>query len=78
MEERTTPGSRIQVIGVLKEIPIPLPTGSIMTRFDLAIEANSLIPLEETYEDVKISDEDERQIQELAAEPQIFHKLAVE
>jgi len=76
MEEKTTPGARVRVIGVLKEVPIPLPTGSISTRFDLAIEANNLIPLEETYEEVKINEEDERQILELAADPKIFDKLA--
>jgi len=76
MEERTTPGCRIKVIGVLKEVPIPLPTGSIKTRFDLAIEANNLIPLEETYEEVKINEEDERQIQELAADPKLFDKMS--
>ncbi len=76
MEEKTTPGSRVQVIGVLKEISIPLPTGAIQTRFDLAIEANNLIPLEETFEEVKISEEDERQIQELSADPKVFDKLA--
>jgi replicative DNA helicase Mcm len=75
MEKRTTPGSRLNVIGVLKEIPIPLQTGSISTRFDLAIEANNLIPLEETYEDVKINEEDERQIQELAASDNLFDKF---
>jgi replicative DNA helicase Mcm len=76
MEEKTTPGSRVRVIGILKEVPVPLQTGSISTRFDLAIEANNLIPLEETYEEVKISDEDERQIQELAADAKIFDKMA--
>jgi replicative DNA helicase Mcm len=76
MEEKTTPGSRVQVIGVLKEIPVPLQTGAISTRFDHAIEANNLIPLEETYEEVKINDEDERQIQELAADPRVFDKMA--
>jgi len=76
MEKRTSPGSKINIIGVLKEIPIPLPTGAIMTRFDLAIEANNLIPLEETFEEVDISEEDERQIQELAADKQIFEKLS--
>src|SRR3989344_4386987 len=39
MEERTTPGSKIKVYGVLKEVPIPLQTGAISTRFDIAIEA---------------------------------------
>jgi len=76
MEERTTPGSRVRIIGILKEIPIPLQTGSISTRFDLAVEANNLIPLEETYDEVKISEEDERQIQELAVDPKLFEKLA--
>jgi len=76
MEERTTPGSKIRIFGVLNEVPVPLPTGSVSTRFDLAIDANNIIPLEETYEDLKISEEDELQIKELSMDPQIFKKLA--
>jgi len=75
MEEKTTPGARVLVIGVLKEIPVPLRTGAISTRFDLAIEANNVIPLEETFEDLSISEEDERQIHELAADPKLYYKL---
>jgi len=76
MEERTTPGSRVRVIGTLQEVPEPLPSGSISTRFDLAIQANNLIPLEETFEDLNISEEDERQINELAEDPKVFDKLS--
>lgn len=76
LEERTTPGSKIRIFGVLKEIAVPLQTGAISTRFDLAIEANNIIPLEETFADLKISDEDERQIRELAADPLIYKKLS--
>ena len=76
MEERTTPGSRVRVIGTLQEVPEPLPSGSISTRFDLAIHANNLIPLEETFEDLNISEEDERQINELAEDPKVFDKLS--
>ena len=75
MEEKTTPGSKVRVLGILKEVPIPLQTGAISTRFDLAVEANNLIPLESTYEDLEISDEEEKQIQELAADPELFKKL---
>jgi replicative DNA helicase Mcm len=75
MEERTTPGSKVQVIGVLKEISVPLRTGAISTRFDLAIEANNVIPMEETFEDLNISEEDEKQIHELAADPKLYYKL---
>ncbi|MEK6936130.1 MAG: LAGLIDADG family homing endonuclease, partial [Nanoarchaeota archaeon] len=75
MEEKTTPGSKVRVLGVLKEVPIPLQTGAVSTRFDLAVEANNLIPLESTYEDLEISEEDEKQIQELAEDPELFKKL---
>jgi len=76
MEEKTTPGSRIQIIGVLKEVPVPLPTGGLSTRFELAVEANNIIPLEETFEEVNITEEDEKQILELSEDPEIFEKLA--
>ncbi len=76
MEEKTTPGSRVKVIGILKEVPVPLSTGGLSTRFELALESNNLIPLEETFEDIDISDEDEKQILELSQDPKVFEKLA--
>ena len=76
MEEKTTPGSRVKVIGVLKEVPVPLHSGGLSTRFELALEVNNLIPLEETFEELDISEEDERQILELSEDPNIFNNLA--
>ncbi len=76
MEEKTTPGARIKIIGVLKEVPVPLSTGGLSTRFELALEANNIIPLEETFEELDINDEDERQILELSEDPRVFEKLA--
>ena len=75
MEEKTTPGARVKAIGILKEVPVPLSTGGLSTRFELAIEVNNLIPLEETFEELDISEEDERQILELAQDPEVFRKL---
>lgn len=75
MEERTTPGSRAKVIGVLKEVPVPLPSGGLSTRFQLAIEANNIIPLEESFDELDISEEEEVQIQELAASPNVIENL---
>jgi len=75
MEEKTSPGSRVKILGVLKEISITLATGSLSTRFDLAIEANNLIPMEESFEDLEIFEEDEEAIKELAADPRVFDKL---
>jgi len=75
MEEKTTPGSRVAIIGILKEIARHTQTGGTMTRYDIAIEANNIIPLEETFEELDISEEDERQIHELAADPSCLQKF---
>ena len=76
MEEKTTPGARVKVVGFLKEVPVPLQSGGVSTRFDLAVEANNVVPIEETFEDLEISEEDERQIKELASDPKIYEKLS--
>jgi replicative DNA helicase Mcm len=76
MEKKTTPGSKVRVIGVLKEVPVPLSTGGMSTRFELAVETNNLIPLEETFDEIKIDEEDERQILELSQDPEVFEKLS--
>ena len=76
MEERTTPGSKIKIFGVLKEVPVPLPTGSVSTRYDIALEANNIIPLEEASEDINISEEEVKQILELSVDPKIHKRLS--
>ena len=76
MEERTTPGSRVKIIGILKEVPVPMQSGGLSTRFELAVEANNLIPLDETFEELNISEKDEEEILELSKDPKIFDKLA--
>jgi len=75
MEDRTTPGSKVRIIGVLKEVPVPLPQGSISTRFDLAVEANNAIPLEETFDDLEVSEKEEEEIKKIATNPKAFEKL---
>ncbi len=75
MEDRTTPGSKVKIIGVLKEVPVPLQQGSISTRFDLAIEANNAIPLEETFDDLEVNEKDEVEIKKIAEDPQAFERL---
>jgi replicative DNA helicase Mcm len=76
MEEKTTPGSRVKIIGILKEVPVPLPSGGLSTRFELSIEVNNIIALEETFEELDITEEDETQILELSQDPKIFENLA--
>ena len=75
MEERTTPGSKVKILGILKEVPVPLQAGSISTRFDLAIEANSAVPLEEAYEDIGLTEKEKEEISKLSKDPKIFERL---
>jgi replicative DNA helicase Mcm len=75
MEEKTTPGSKVRIIGVLNEVSISLATGALSTRYDLAVEANNIIPMEETFDQLEISEEDEQEIRELAADPLILKRL---
>ncbi len=75
MEKRTTPGSKIRVYGVVKEVPIPLKTGTQSTRYDLSVDANYLESLVETFGDIIIDEEDEKQIIELSKDPKVYEKL---
>lgn len=75
MEKRTTPGSKIKVYGVIKEVPLPAKTGGQLTRYDLVIEANYITPLEETFEDIEFTEEDQKKIFELANDPKIYEYL---
>ncbi len=75
MERRTTPGAKIRVVGEIKEHAITLKSGAPSVRHDLNVDANYVEPIEETYEDIEISEDDERKIKELASDPNIFKKL---
>ena len=76
IEKRTTPGSRVRIFGILKEVPVPLQTGAISTRFDIALEANNTVSLEESFEELAMSEKDEKQIKEIATDPNIFDRLS--
>lgn len=75
MERKTTPGSLVNVTGVVKEIPVFLKTGAQSVRYDLIMESNFIEPVEETFEELEISQEDEDEILELAKNPQVYEIL---
>ncbi len=74
-EKRTNPGSKIRVIGWVKEKPITTKGGGKLTRFDLMIEANNIESIEETFYEINISKEEEEEIRALANNPKIYKKL---
>src|SRR3989339_462315 len=75
MDRRTTPGTRIIVNGSLYEVPIQTKTGATSTRFDLAMQANYIEPVEEDYSEININPEDEREIKKLAKDKDIHNRL---
>jgi replicative DNA helicase Mcm len=75
MEKRTTPGSKVGVVGIVKEIPIILKSGGPSTRYDLMIEANYLEPIQEEFTEIELSEEDKAEMQNIGSDPHIFDRL---
>jgi len=74
-DNKTNPGSKITVVGVIKEVPIILPTGGQSTRFDLILEANYLESVQEDFSQIELTPEDELFIKELSQDPDLFEKF---
>ncbi len=74
-DKKTNPGSRIGVIGIVKEIPIPHKTGGVSTRYDLIIDGNFTEPLADDYEEITITEEEVKKIKELSQDPRLFSRL---
>ena len=64
-DKRMAPGSKVEIIGIIKKIPVFLRSGGKSTRFDWFCDALYTKPLEETFYDIEISADDEKQILEI-------------
>ncbi|MEM5811519.1 MAG: minichromosome maintenance protein MCM [Candidatus Aenigmatarchaeota archaeon] len=71
---KTEPGNRIKIFGVLKEIPRRI-KGKSQREMEIYLEANNFESVEAQWEDIEISEEDERKIIELANDPNIYNYL---
>lgn len=69
------PGDRIVVNGILRSIQRNS-YGSKSTIFDIYIECNSIEIAEKEFEEVNISEEDEKEILALSKDPNIYRKIA--
>ncbi len=74
MQKKTDPGNKITIVGILKELPKRI-KGKLSTKMDMYVEANYLAPSEIDFEELEISQEDEINIREMAADPNIYEKL---
>lgn len=74
MQTKTDPGSRLKITGVLRELPKRI-KGKLSTKMDMYVEANHVEPSDIEFEELEITEEDEKQIREMAADPAIYEKL---
>jgi len=74
MQNKTDPGNRIKVVGILKQIPRRV-KGTRSRQLEIYIDANSIESVEVEWEELEITPEDEKKILELAKDPEIYSKL---
>ncbi len=69
-----SPGDRVIITGILRSYQRSSKFGKT-PFFDIYLEGNSLEQKEEEFEEIKITEEDERRIMELKNQPDIYDKL---
>lgn len=65
-----TPGDIVKITGVMKTV-----RDEKTKRFKNYIYGNYIEPLEQEFEELKISEEDEKEIKRLAADPDVYNKI---
>ena len=65
-----TPGDIVKVTGIMKTV-----RDEKTKRFKNYIYGNYIEPLEQEFEELKISEEDEEEIKRLAADPDVYNKI---
>jgi len=74
MQNKTEPGNRIKIVGVLKQIPRRI-KGTRSRQMEIYVDANSVESVEAEWEELEITPENEKKILELARDPEIYTKL---
>ncbi len=75
-ERKTSPGSRIQLVGWATEVPITLRTGGQSTKYELIVEANSTEALHDDSISLNITEKDMEEILKIAKSPDPLRLLA--
>jgi len=75
IRNKTEPGNRIKVFGVLKKIPKRTPRGAKTRQMEILMYANNIEAVESEWEELTISPEDEKKIKNFSKDPIIYDKL---
>ncbi|MCK5289568.1 MAG: minichromosome maintenance protein MCM [Candidatus Aenigmarchaeota archaeon] len=74
-QKKVVPGNKVLVTGVLNDMPIRVERGKETKRRDIFIDCNYLEPIEKEFEDIEITEDDEKQIKKIAKDKKIFDML---
>ena len=74
-DQKTNPGSRVKVIGILKELPKITRSGAESVNFEIVVLGISIELLEDDFSDIKINEEEEKEIIELSKKEDIVDIL---
>ncbi len=69
------PGDLVKVTGILETTPDFARRGGRLATFNIFIEANGVEVSEKEHEQIEISEEDEKQIRELADDPYVHERI---
>ncbi len=75
LREKLTPGNRVCINGILREMPIRANGGAIKKLYDIYVGANYVEPTVQDFEQVKVSPEEEEKIREMASSPDIWDRI---
>jgi replicative DNA helicase Mcm len=74
MQNKTDPGNRIKVVGVMKQLPKRM-KDSRSRQMDIFLDAIHVESVEAVWEELEITEEDEMAIIEVGKDPLVFQKL---
>ncbi|MEM5792844.1 MAG: minichromosome maintenance protein MCM [Candidatus Aenigmatarchaeota archaeon] len=75
LRNKTEPGNRLRVVGVLKEVARKNSKGGRTRQMEILIDANNFEVSEIEWEELEITPEDEKEIKRLANDEKIYEKL---
>ncbi len=74
-DSKTNPGSKVYVIGIIKELPLQTRTGADSINYDIILEGIYLGLNEEEYSEVSWTKEEEEEIKKLANSDDVIDQL---
>jgi len=74
-DHRINAGTKVEVTGIVREVPITTRAGGQSTTFEMVIEVNYVAPMEDDFSEITIDENELKEIKKLASDPEVFNLL---